>query len=60
MLEEPQIADCWRIAKTRNLVLVPYFISDGLHVSEDIPVLLGGAALPKSATLTVTKIRYQI
>lgn len=39
--EEPRIADCFRIARARNIVLVPFFISDGLHTQEDIPVLLG-------------------
>lgn len=41
MEESPRIADCYRLAATRNLVLVPFFLSDGLHVVEDIPVLLG-------------------
>ena len=27
--------------KTRHIVVVPFFISDGLHAVEDIPVLLG-------------------
>ena len=39
--ESPRIADCFQIAQTKNLVMVPFFISDGLHVVEDIPVLLG-------------------
>jgi len=43
MEEEPRIGECHRLAKTRNLVVVPFFISDGLHVTEDIPVLLGEA-----------------
>jgi sirohydrochlorin cobaltochelatase len=41
MEEEPRIADCYRLARARNLVVVPFFISDGLHTQEDIPVLLG-------------------
>lgn len=41
MEEEPQIGDCWRMAQARNLVMVPFFISDGLHSYEDIPVMLG-------------------
>jgi sirohydrochlorin cobaltochelatase len=41
MEESPRIADCFQIAPTKNLVVVPFFISDGLHVIEDIPVLLG-------------------
>jgi sirohydrochlorin cobaltochelatase len=43
MEEAPQIADCYQIAPSRNLVVVPFFISDGLHAVEDIPVLLGEA-----------------
>jgi len=41
MEEEPRIAECFALASTRHLVVVPYFISDGLHTQEDIPVLLG-------------------
>ncbi|MGE4178548.1 MAG: CbiX/SirB N-terminal domain-containing protein [Limisphaerales bacterium] len=39
--EDPFVADCWNRASTNNLVLVPYFISNGLHTAEDIPVMLG-------------------
>jgi sirohydrochlorin cobaltochelatase len=41
MEEDPRIRDCYSLAQTRNLVVVPFFISDGLHTAEDIPVLLG-------------------
>jgi sirohydrochlorin cobaltochelatase len=41
MEEAPRIGECFTLAQTRNLVVVPFFISDGLHVVEDIPVLLG-------------------
>lgn len=41
--ESPRISDCFQIAQTKNLVVVPFFISDGLHTQEDIPVLLGEA-----------------
>jgi sirohydrochlorin cobaltochelatase len=41
--ESPRISDCFEIAQTRNLVIVPFFISDGLHTQEDIPVLIGEA-----------------
>jgi sirohydrochlorin cobaltochelatase len=41
MEEEPRIENEWKQAGTRNVVVVPYFLSDGLHVREDIPVLLG-------------------
>jgi sirohydrochlorin cobaltochelatase len=39
--ESPRIADGYALAQTRNMVVVPFFISDGLHTQEDIPVLLG-------------------
>ena len=41
MEEEPRIGDCHQRAQTRNVVVVPFFISGGLHTQEDIPVLLG-------------------
>jgi sirohydrochlorin cobaltochelatase len=41
MEEEPRIKNCIEMATTRNLIVIPFFISDGLHVREDIPVLLG-------------------
>ena len=39
--ESPRIAGCYGLAQTKNLVVVPFFISDGLHTQEDIPVMLG-------------------
>jgi sirohydrochlorin cobaltochelatase len=42
--ESPGISDCYSLALTKNLVIVPFFISDGLHTQEDIPVLLGEPA----------------
>lgn len=39
--EAPRIAECYLLARTKNLVVVPFFISDGLHTQEDIPALLG-------------------
>jgi sirohydrochlorin cobaltochelatase len=39
--ETPRISDCYAMARTKNLVIVPFFISDGLHTQEDIPVMLG-------------------
>lgn len=41
MEEEPLIKGCAEKVHTRNIIVVPFFISDGLHVVEDIPVLLG-------------------
>src|SRR2546427_7343422 len=41
-MEEPPLVSDWRtLTKTPNVVVVPFFISDGLHSYEDIPVLLG-------------------
>ncbi len=44
MEEEPRIGECYALAQTRNIVMVPFFISDGLHSYEDIPVMLGEPA----------------
>jgi sirohydrochlorin cobaltochelatase len=41
-MEEPPLVSDWRkLTQTRKVVVVPFFISDGLHSYEDIPVLLG-------------------
>src|SRR5438552_5595493 len=40
-MEEPPLVSDWRkLTKTRNVVVVPFFISDGLHSYEDMPALL--------------------
>lgn len=39
--EEPRVEKCYELARTKNLVVVPFFISEGMHTQEDIPVLLG-------------------
>jgi sirohydrochlorin cobaltochelatase len=41
MEEAPLISDWSRLTNTPNVIVVPFFISDGLHSYEDIPVLLG-------------------
>ena len=41
MEEAPLVADWRKLTTTRNVAVVPFFISDGLHSYEDIPVLLG-------------------
>ena len=41
--ESPRIDESYLLAQTRNMIVVPFFISDGLHTQEDIPVLLGEA-----------------
>ena len=41
-MEEPPLVSEWRaLTKTPNVVVVPFFISDGLHSYEDIPRLIG-------------------
>jgi sirohydrochlorin cobaltochelatase len=41
MEEEPRVGECYKMASAKNLVMVPFFISDGLHSYEDIPEMLG-------------------
>ena len=41
MEEAPLVADWRKLTTTTNVVVVPFFISDGLHSYEDIPALLG-------------------
>jgi sirohydrochlorin cobaltochelatase len=50
MEEFPLVSD-WRVlTSTPNVVVVPFFISDGLHSYEDIPALLGiGEQRPTSS-----------
>ncbi len=50
MEEQPFVADWHQLTTAPNVVIVPFFIADGLHSFQDIPVLLGmreetGAAL---------------
>jgi Uncharacterized conserved protein len=41
--EKPGVADCYDLAKTRNLVVVPLLIGEGDHTQKDIPRMLGEA-----------------
>ncbi|MDQ2867730.1 MAG: cobalamin biosynthesis protein CbiX [Verrucomicrobiota bacterium] len=41
MEEPPLIADWDKLTDAENVIVVPFFIADGLHSYEDIPVLLG-------------------
>lgn len=49
MEEQPFIAEWATLAATPNVVVVPFFIADGLHSYQDIPVLLGIEAEPGEA-----------
>ncbi len=50
MEEAPFIADWASLTNTPHVVVVPFFISDGLHSYEDIPALLGIAPAGPAAT----------
>ena len=41
MEEPPLVSDWCKLTETSNVVVVPFFISDGLHSYQDIPRLLG-------------------
>lgn len=49
MEEAPLISDWANLTTTPNAVVVPFFISDGLHSYQDIPVLLGIESQPTAA-----------
>jgi len=49
--EAPRIAEISNFVKASRIVVVPFFMSDGLHVCEDIPVLLGEDAEAVQARL---------
>jgi len=41
MEEPPLVSDWHKLTEAPNVVMVPFFIADGLHSYEDIPVMLG-------------------
>jgi len=49
MEEPPLIADWHALTSQPNVVVVPFFIADGLHSYQDIPVLLGFETEPTAA-----------
>jgi sirohydrochlorin cobaltochelatase len=55
MEEPPLVADWLTLTTARNVVVVPFFISDGLHSYQDIPVLLGIADGKTGKTLEKRK-----
>ena len=50
MEEPPLVADWATLTHTPHVVVVPFFISDGLHSYQDIPVLLGIEVEPTAAS----------
>src|SRR5262245_34168591 len=57
MEESPLISDWASLTNTPNVVVVPFFISDGLHSYQDIPVLLGIESAPTAAISRQTVFR---
>ena len=49
MEERPLVSDWAKLTQTTNVVVVPFFISDGLHSYEDIPALLGIESRPEKS-----------
>lgn len=39
--EAPRIGECYPLAPVNHLIVVPFFISEGPHVRQDIPIGLG-------------------
>ncbi len=38
--ETPRISRCYELAATRDVVVVPFFLGEGPHTQEDIPIML--------------------
>jgi sirohydrochlorin cobaltochelatase len=55
MEEPPLISDWATLSSCPNVVVVPFFISDGLHSYEDIPVLLGVAEEGKTKAVSASR-----
>jgi len=49
MEEAPRVEDWAKLTSQQNVVVVPFFIADGLHSYQDIPVLLGIETEPTKA-----------
>src|SRR5260370_5589413 len=58
MEESPLVSDWQKLTTTTNVVVVPFFIADGLHSYEDIPVLLG--ITKERSTTTLPAARGQV
>ncbi len=57
MEEPPFIADWREMTDATNVVVVPFFIADGLHSFQDIPVLLGIESEPTAAASQLSVFR---
>ncbi|MEQ1859835.1 MAG: CbiX/SirB N-terminal domain-containing protein [Chthoniobacteraceae bacterium] len=59
MEQEPLISKWHELAAHPNVIVVPFFISDGLHSYEDIPVLLGIAEGSRGAASANAKELFE-
>ncbi|MFV0338688.1 MAG: CbiX/SirB N-terminal domain-containing protein [Chthoniobacterales bacterium] len=59
MEEAPFIKDWATMTQFPNVIVVPFFISDGLHSYEDIPVLLGIAEQGKTWALSRSRAVFE-
>ncbi len=58
-MEEAPLVNKWdEIATAPNVVVVPFFIADGLHSYQDIPVLLGIESEPAAAASQTEIFRH--
>lgn len=58
MEEAPFVADWAKLTAAPNVVVVPFFIADGLHSFQDIPVLLGMESEPGKALSQMDVFRH--
>lgn len=58
MEEPPLVADWLKMTTAPNVIVVPFFIADGLHSWQDIPVLLGIESEPGAAASQVEVFRH--
>ncbi|PWU11741.1 MAG: cobalamin biosynthesis protein CbiX [Verrucomicrobia bacterium] len=58
MDDVPKISDWALLATQPNVVIVPFFISDGLHSYQDIPVMLGITSEPSMAASQTEVFRH--
>ncbi len=58
MEEAPLIADWLTLTTAPHVIVVPFFIADGLHSFQDIPVLLGMEKEPTAAASAMEVFRH--
>lgn len=58
MEEAPLVSDWPTMTTAKNVVVVPFFIADGLHSFQDIPVLLGMEKEPGKAQSEMDVFRH--